>query len=411
MDRNTVIKNELEQPPLNIIIKEEQPDNEIQDKQKCTDTEIQLQPVDIQIKKEPPETENEIKPQQTTNTRTEFEEFGQMELEIHENKNCRKSKYTGIHIERKTGLLTIKVSIKNEIDPETQTQEHSRLQTKATIFRENKAYTHFPIQTICEHHQNEHEDKTLINHVLRAIPDENNPSTYKTDTRNSIVFPMKQHKEYMTNKMMLNFMCNDTCQTNYQQDFKAKESSRDRCISITIENPDTDQIIARTNINIWVKAAVKEKDLWKMTRREAKGGAAQTQQYRKRETEKQIHNTKLYLSTKNKLDKLQNKLIAHIISNDIPLVVVTTKLTEKYIEEYKKDQHNKIIEKLKKRFLIQNILARNIQIQPTITRSEQIHEQTQNTKFLIEQQEQTQKMETQTTNEPQRTGPGPQILH
>ena len=287
----------------------------------------------------------------------EFGEFGQIKLKIKENRHCRKSKFTGYHIQRRNGIMDIALTIdeysidlqETRLLGDTNTHKYGILgsintidsfyngtQVRCTLVRSNPTYTHFPIETVCALHRHELQDQKMTPHMLQAVTDQNNIHKYETGFRNSVLFPIKRTEGKMTARMILHFICSDSCRTNENRTFRAKESSRDLWLVVAVEHPQMKLVLGRQLIQVWPKAVVRENDLKKLVRRQPKGGAAQEVARRRWQNMTQDYN-----ETITELDKMEDELVNHAMKYKIPFTLVRSRLKEKFDDKEKILLHNR----------------------------------------------------------------------
>ena len=141
---------------------------------------------------------------------------------------------------------------------------------RLVIKRKNPEYSSFHIDRICEKHQND--ASFSLDHVLHPGPNEQN---WMFETRNqerSLVYLFDKYQK--SRKLEVRIICNDTCRTSTDKNFKSKEKSRDVVLEVTVETKDNKTILERDFIQVWTKAAIKPSDLEKKVRRESKGSVA-----------------------------------------------------------------------------------------------------------------------------------------
>ena len=187
--------------------------------------------------------------------------IGSMGITIRETSICRKSPFTGWHLLRASGLMTL-ILRSNNLSCENL--------LRLVIKRKNPEYSSFHIDRICEKHQND--ASFSLDHVLHPGPNEQN---WMFETRNqerSLVYLFDKYQK--SRKLEVRIICNDTCRTSTDKNFKSKEKSRDVVLEVTVETKDNKTILERDFIQVWTKAAIKPSDLEKKVRRESKGSVA-----------------------------------------------------------------------------------------------------------------------------------------
>ena len=187
--------------------------------------------------------------------------IGSMGITIRETSMCRNSTFTGWHLLRSVGLMTLIIRSNN-----LNCENLLRLAVK----RRNPEYSSYHIDRICDKHQ---ADASFSpDHVLHPGPSEQN---WMLETRNRERSLVYLFDKYQTSKKLeVRMICNDTCPTSTDKTFKSKEKSRDAVLEITVETKDNKTILERDFIQVWTKAAIKPSDLEKKVRRESKGSVA-----------------------------------------------------------------------------------------------------------------------------------------
>ena len=187
--------------------------------------------------------------------------IGNMGITIRETSMCRNSTFTGWHLLRSAGLMTL-ILRSNNLNCENL--------LRLAIKRRNPEYSSYHIDRVCDKHQ---ADATFSpDHVLHPGPSEQN---WMLETRNRERSLVYLFDKYQTSKKLeIRIICNDTCRTSTDKNFKSKEKSRDAVLEITVETKDNKTILERDFIQVWTKAAIKPSDLEKKVRRESKGSVA-----------------------------------------------------------------------------------------------------------------------------------------
>lgn len=193
--------------------------------------------------------------------RPDPEGSGNMVITIRETSTCRNTPYTGWHLLRATGLMTLLLRSKNL---------NCENLVRLAIKRKNPEYSSFPIDRVCVKHQ---ADASFdLDHVLQPGPNEQNWMFQTVNREKSLVYFLDKHQT--SRKLEVRIICNDTCRTSTDKNFKSKEKSRDIVLEVTVEAKDNKTILEREFIQVWTKAAIKISDLEKKVRRENKGSVA-----------------------------------------------------------------------------------------------------------------------------------------
>ena len=188
---------------------------------------------------------------------------------IKETRFCRLSRYTGWHLKRGVGAMTVTFTLPPEL------QEGQPL-IRALLVRKNAAYRHFGVDQVCAIHAKELSGHQSRQHVLQA-PQGMEGFCY-FDVKGihpSIVFPIKPipaKPRDLSFAICLKNLCCDSCVTSRDPTFKPTEGSRDLLLILNLETKDG-IIKAREIVKVWTKAEICPRDLRKRERRKAKGGA------------------------------------------------------------------------------------------------------------------------------------------
>ena len=187
--------------------------------------------------------------------------IGNMGITIRETSTCRNSPFTGWHLLRATGIMTLILRSNNL---------NCKNLLRLAIKRKNPEYSSFNIDRVCDKHQID--ASFSLDHVLHPGPNEQN---WMFETRNREKSLVYLFDKYQTSrKLEIRIICNDTCRTSTDKTFKSKEKSRDVVLEVTVETKDNKTILERDFIQVWTKAAIKPSDLEKKVRRESKGSVA-----------------------------------------------------------------------------------------------------------------------------------------
>ena len=198
-------------------------------------------------------------------------DFGNFMFKIFENQFCKFSKFTGWHLQRSQGIMKINMKF-HKLPAST-----GPLRVGAILVRKDETYRHFGVDKICENHRKE-VGAELAGHVLQPAPGLDSVAYLDSDgQRNSVCFQIGRPNPsgQLEATIGLKCICNDSCSTCDDHDFRPTESSRDLLLVLTLESVDYGVVLARRAIGIWPKAIVRPKDLNKPERRKPKGGAAQ----------------------------------------------------------------------------------------------------------------------------------------
>ena len=236
-----------------------------------------------------------------TNHSENFQEFGEVKIDIMQTKHCMKGSFTGYHVERRRGVLNARVSIKNE-----SVTTNDSIWVRCTLVRQDPAYRHFPVETICSKHRREQSLPGMIPHVIQAVPQATVAHRYSEGYRNSVAFSGWARDNEWRSDISLRFMCSDSCRTSEDQHYQGNEASRDLYLMLTIERGG--RVLGRKLISVWPKAKVVERDLEKRIRRRDKGGAEQ-----KRRREQKERGGKAGVVPRPSLEGLEDQLVRQAI--------------------------------------------------------------------------------------------------
>jgi len=136
-----------------------------------------------------------------------------MVITIRETSTCRNTPYTGWHLLRATGLMTLLLRSKNL---------NCENLVRLAIKRKNPEYSSFPIDRVCVKHQ---ADASFdLDHVLQPGPNEQNWMFQTVNREKSLVYFLDKHQT--SRKLEVRIICNDTCRTSTDKNFKSKEKKQ-----------------------------------------------------------------------------------------------------------------------------------------------------------------------------------------
>ena len=210
-----------------------------------------------------------------------LEDFGEFKYKVQSTRFCQYSPYTGWHLKRNE-VMNIKIinSLKLS-DP---------VIVRAILIRRNPVYRMYTVDQVCEKHREKMCSPADRVHVLQAAP--GSPDWYYDDEgpRKSLCFEIGiPNSGFLATTIGLKCVCNDTCVTTMDPSFTATEASRDLMLVLTLESKTFKMVVARRSLMVWPKAAICDRDMRKLQRRKAKGGAAVA------ETRKRINMEKIDL--------------------------------------------------------------------------------------------------------------------
>ena len=160
---------------------------------------------------------------QAKSTYLNIHDFGNFMYKIFENQFCKYSTFTGWHLQRSCGMM--KISLKfHKINVSA-----GSLIVRALLVRKDETYRHFGVDLICEQHRKEIPQE-LIHHVLQAAPGLEHVSYLdNAGQRKSVCFRIGKvdSSGVMEATIGLKCICNDSCSTCEDPNFKPTESSRD----------------------------------------------------------------------------------------------------------------------------------------------------------------------------------------
>ena len=207
-----------------------------------------------------------------------LEDFGEFKYKVQSTRFCQYSPYTGWHLKRNE-VMNIKIinSLKLS-DP---------VIVRAILIRRNPVYRMYTVDQVCEKHREKMCSPADRVHVLQAAP--GSPDWYYDDEgpRKSLCFEIGiPNSGFLATTIGLKCVCNDTCVTTMDPSFTATEASRDLMLVLTLESKTFKMVVARRSLMVWPKAAICDRDMRKLQRRKAKGGAAVAETRKRINTEK-----------------------------------------------------------------------------------------------------------------------------
>ena len=201
------------------------------------------------------------------NSEGQYKDVGSTYLFINENKNCKRSLHTGVHLKITTGVLQLHLAMRAPSDI-------FEGQVRCVLVRNNPAYTDFPVDTICYKHKGNVTTPGMEHHVLQASEAINGQCWHEEGRRKSVIFAMTNKYGILDAQMNLKIMCCDTCKTSTATGFKATVTSRDLWLVMTVEKFGTTQKIARRLLTIWPKTKIDQDDLNRQTRHQLLGASS-----------------------------------------------------------------------------------------------------------------------------------------
>ena len=191
--------------------------------------------------------------------------YGDLLIQVEENKKCRRSLNTGYHVVRSEGTLRIYFTVAGM-------PVQDDMIMRGVLVRKNKLYRGLCVERVCEKHEAEM-DQDNISQVLQGGNEHlGNWQFGKTGPRRSVEF--KVGTTCMLGKLQgnisLRIMCNDACITSNRTE-QQPEASREMLIILTVESRKHDVILARRSIDVWSKSRIVTRDLAKPSRLLSKG--------------------------------------------------------------------------------------------------------------------------------------------
>ena len=95
-----------------------------------------------------------------------FTEKGKVFLYVRENRTCRLSRHTGIHVVRKKGVLELHLVVDVGLLKDTAAPQAV---VRCTLVRRDPTYTNYTVDTVCKHHKEEVDSPDLKDHMLQAV--------------------------------------------------------------------------------------------------------------------------------------------------------------------------------------------------------------------------------------------------
>ena len=257
-----------------------------------------------------------------------WDDFGILNIRVDQTKTCITSPYTGIHVQRDTGTMTLRVHYE---DPKIQ---HLEVNIRCTLVRKDPVYRPYPIMDICPIHREEPDYLYSNHHVLQVREDESDPYptyTYERQNRNSVVFRAYINGGRMDMTCPLKFMCNDTCDNHTTYFVTGAEAARDIWLVITLESPSWQQRMAQTKFTVWPKSKIQRRDIIKEYRRKTKGGNTQplTKRIRTKRPNKE--------TTLAGMNRMEARMVAYAIRTGTSLEQLLDRIATRFI-----DQRNQI---------------------------------------------------------------------
>ena len=195
-------------------------------------------------------------------------QFGDLTCTIIENDHVRLSLGSGYHIIREQGNLNIKIRT-------TRLNGHpSRCFIRATLVRKNPDQRQKVINHICQKHENAN-DPHLWQHVMQTTLDPSLSWYDNSAPQKSVNFWLQEslNTETLEAIISLKFACTTSCEvTSPKQDMlSCPERGREWILILTAECLDSQKVFARRIIEVWPKASINARDLYKQERLQPKG--------------------------------------------------------------------------------------------------------------------------------------------
>lgn len=251
-----------------------------------------------------------------------FQEFGDISLSVVETKLCMESISTGYHVERKNGLFRGHVSYRGAYSSD------DNMWLRCTLIRQNPAYRHFVVETICPKHRDEQMLPEMVSHVIQAVPQPNVIHRYEVVYRSSILFNGKSTGGEWNTDIALRFLCSDTCWTTNDPQYQGKEASRDLFLMLTMEHLGHGRVCGRKLVSVWPKAVVRKLDLQRVTRRREKGGAEQKKRNRLKQVNKS--NGNVVSISRYTLDELEDQVVQQCFEDGVSLTELYQRIKVKF---------------------------------------------------------------------------------
>ena len=244
------------------------------------------------------------------------------EVKVIEGRGCKLSSYTGYHLKRLTGELTVKVTVQDIYD-------NTPLVVKARLRKTKEAYRHHKVEKICKVHQ-EGVPEELWKHVLQAAGNQSNVKHEVDEEGRYVCFNIGKTNSVtgtLSKRIAVKSICTDSCQTCSDPKQPA-ENCRELLLVLTLES-EASGLIGQRSIPIWPKAALSNRDLRKISRTQGKGGSLSLNMKKRLEDMKRKRSTnQVETSIKNlkgwrEDDKTQ--MIQEMLNHSIDLVVKNAK--------------------------------------------------------------------------------------
>lgn len=235
--------------------------------------------------------------------------FGDLMCTISENDHVRLSLGTGYHITREQGCLNIKVSTK-KLD-----RHPNGCFIRATLVRKNPDQRQKIINHICRKHNNT-TDNHLKQHVIQSTLDPS-LSWYENSTQQkSVNFWLQENPNAETLEAIvsLKFMCATTCEVT-KDSLSCHERGREWILILTAECINTQRVFARRILDVWPKATINARDLYKPERLQPKGVRSRIKARNNQAKSKAIHHRICHLVDIAKKYKIPKDEIISVINN------------------------------------------------------------------------------------------------
>ena len=192
-------------------------------------------------------------------------QFGDLTCTIIENDHVRLSLGSGYHIIREQGNLNIKIrTIRLDRNP-------SRCFIRATLVRKNPEQRHKVINHICQKHENAN-DPHLRQHVMQTTLDPSLSWYDNSAPQKSVNFWLQEslNTDTLEAILSLKFACATSCEVT-KDILSCHPEGREWIIILTAECIDSQKVFARRIIEVWPKASINARDLYKQERLQPKG--------------------------------------------------------------------------------------------------------------------------------------------
>jgi len=195
-----------------------------------------------------------------------------------------------MHVKR-TGLFKIRLTCEG-----VPSFDGSTFHIRLMLVRDHESFRDLPVDKVCKKHEDQGGNE-LNNHVLRYSKDYNfYPANYVEGYRPSIVFEVPAPEDGKIDVPFgVYFICNDSCVTSQQMVSGSKSmahKARPLRLVCTLEIRRNFQmeILQRSSMLLWIKAALDKTHLIREQRRGPQGGLAQKL---KRESESEPGNSRV----------------------------------------------------------------------------------------------------------------------